>query len=48
LWIDFIDKFRVAPVAFGTTEHNRAQLNTQKSRKHLAICERPISAALTL
>jgi hypothetical protein len=37
LSFDFISKFRVAPVAFGTTEHNRAQPNTQKSRNHLAI-----------
>ena len=32
-----ISTFRVAPVAFGTTEHNEALLNTQKSRKDLAI-----------
>jgi hypothetical protein len=27
----------VASVAFGTTEHNRALRNTQKSRKHMAM-----------
>jgi hypothetical protein len=39
LSFDFINKIRVAPVALGTTEHNRAQPNTQKSRKHLANSE---------
>jgi hypothetical protein len=36
---DFISNFRVAPVAIGTTEHNKARPNTQKSRNHLASLE---------
>ena len=47
LSIDFINKIRVAPVAFGTTEHNRALRNTQKSRKHLASSKRGDDLAVT-